>query len=82
MTRVIDPPVHRLENQHHLVLLCNGGGPLEGLRRLGERWEVHAVEVMEPPDFFAVGQFYSDFAQVSDQEVADLPRESDSPQRV
>ena len=53
-----------------------------GFRRLGERWEVHAVEVLEPPDFFAVGQFYSDFAQVSDQEVADLLRESDSPQRV
>ena len=37
---------------------------------------------LETPGFFAVGQFYSDFAQVSDQEVADLLRESDSPQRV
>jgi putative phosphoribosyl transferase len=43
-----------------------------GLRRLGRRWEVHAVEVLEPPDFMAVGQFYSDFSQVSDEEVARL----------
>ena len=43
-----------------------------GLRELGERWEVHAATVVEPPDFLAVGQFYDDFAQVSDEEVARL----------
>jgi putative phosphoribosyl transferase len=43
-----------------------------GFRRLGERWDVHAVEVVEPPDFMAVGQFYDDFAQVGDEEVARL----------
>jgi putative phosphoribosyl transferase len=43
-----------------------------GLRALSERWEAHAAEVVEPPEFFAVGQFYEDFAQVSDEEVASL----------
>jgi len=43
-----------------------------GLRELGERWESHAALVVEPPDFLAVGQFYEDFEQVSDAEVASL----------
>ena len=30
------------------------------------------MAVVEPPDFFAVGQFYEDFGQVSDAEVASL----------
>jgi putative phosphoribosyl transferase len=47
-----------------------------GLRRLGERWDVHAVTVLEPPDFFAVGQFYDDFTQVGDAEVARLLAEA------
>jgi len=34
--------------------------------------EVHAVGVVEPPDFFAVGQFYEDFRQVTDKEAAAL----------
>ena len=45
-----------------------------GLRALGERWEAHAAAVIEPPDFFAVGQFYDDFAQVGDEDVAVLLR--------
>jgi predicted phosphoribosyltransferase len=28
--------------------------------------------VVEPPEFFAVGQFYRDFSQVDDDEVAAL----------
>ena len=43
-----------------------------GLRRLGRHWEVHAPEVVEPPDFMAVGRWYEDFDQTSDQEVIDL----------
>lgn len=43
-----------------------------GLRRLGRRWEAHAAEVLEPPDFVAVGQFYADFSQVSDEQVTRL----------
>jgi putative phosphoribosyl transferase len=43
-----------------------------GMRRLAERWEACAVEVREPPEFFAVGQFFDDFAQVDDAQVARL----------
>jgi predicted phosphoribosyltransferase len=43
-----------------------------GLREVAERWEVCAVEVVEPPEFVAVGQFYDDFSQVEDSEVARL----------
>jgi putative phosphoribosyl transferase len=43
-----------------------------GLRTLGHHWEAHAVLVVEPPDFLAVGQFYENFEQVSDEEVARL----------
>jgi predicted phosphoribosyltransferase len=43
-----------------------------GLRELGGRWEAEAALVVEPPDFLAVGQFYEDFDQVSDAEVAAL----------
>jgi putative phosphoribosyl transferase len=45
-----------------------------GLRELAEDWDVHASLVVEPPDFFAVGQFYDDFAQVEDADVAALLR--------
>jgi predicted phosphoribosyltransferase len=41
-------------------------------RALSERWEAHALAVVEPPAFFAVGQFYLDFRQVDDAEVARL----------
>jgi predicted phosphoribosyltransferase len=43
-----------------------------GLRELTGRWEAYAPLVVEPPTFFAVGQFYDDFAQVEDSEVAAL----------
>jgi putative phosphoribosyl transferase len=43
-----------------------------GLRTLRDRWEAHAVLVVEPPDFLAVGQFYENFEQVSDEVVARL----------
>ena len=41
-------------------------------RELGARAEAHSVHVIEPPEFFAVGQFYEDFTQVEDEEVAAL----------
>lgn len=47
-----------------------------GFRKLGRQWDVHAVAVLEPPDFFAVGQFYDDFTQVGDEEVARLLAEA------
>lgn len=43
-----------------------------GYRALAAEWEACAVAVVEPPDFLAVGQFYDDFGQVSDAEVASL----------
>jgi predicted phosphoribosyltransferase len=43
-----------------------------GLRALARRWDVHAALVVEPPRFHAVGQFYDDFGQVDDEEVAAL----------
>lgn len=45
-----------------------------GMRALAERCEVYAVLVVEPPEFFAVGQFYVHFEQVSDEEVGELLR--------
>ena len=43
-----------------------------GFRELAATWEAHAVGVVEPPAFYAVGQFYDDFRQVSDAEVIAL----------
>jgi len=43
-----------------------------GYRALAEKWEECAVAVVEPPDFLAVGQFYDDFGQITDAEVASL----------
>ena len=48
-----------------------------GMRALGERFETYAELVVEPPEFFAVGQFYVDFEQVSDEAVAELLRGGD-----
>ena len=43
-----------------------------GFRGLTEGCEGHAAWVVEPPEFFAVGQFYDDFGQVADEEVTAL----------
>jgi putative phosphoribosyl transferase len=53
-----------------------------GMRGLADRCEAHAVLVVEPPEFFAVGQFYVDFSQVSDEEVAALLRAREGPTNV
>lgn len=47
-----------------------------GLRELAGECEAHAVAVVEPPEFLAVGQFYDDFSQVDDAAVAALLRRS------
>jgi putative phosphoribosyl transferase len=41
-------------------------------RALAQRCDAHAPVIVEPPEFLAVGQFYDDFAQVSDAEVTAL----------
>jgi putative phosphoribosyl transferase len=43
-----------------------------GFRELAAIAEAHAPLVIEPPEFFAVGQFYRDFRQVDDEQVAEL----------
>jgi putative phosphoribosyl transferase len=45
-----------------------------GLRDRAREAEAYAVAVVEPPEFLAVGQFYEDFSQVDDAEVAALLR--------
>jgi putative phosphoribosyl transferase len=45
-----------------------------GLRELATESEAYAVKVVEPPEFLAVGQFYDDFSQVEDADVAALLR--------
>lgn len=53
-----------------VVAVPVASGP--AFRALSEDVEVHAIEIVEPPEFFAVGQFYEDFGQVSTAEVAAL----------
>lgn len=43
-----------------------------GLRDLAGRWECRAALTVEPTAFLALGQFYDDFSQVPDAEVARL----------
>jgi len=62
--------VERHEAQRTIMAVPVASGP--GLRDLSGRWEAHAPLVVEPPAFFAVGQFYEDFSQVEDAEVAGL----------
>lgn len=53
------------------VVLAVPVGPREGLRRLAE--DADEVVVLETPEpFFAVGQWYRDFPQTSDDEVVSL----------
>lgn len=50
-----------------------------GFRTLAEGCEGHAELVVEPPEFLAVGQFYDDFAQVSDEAVTSLLEGGEAP---
>jgi putative phosphoribosyl transferase len=53
------------------VILAVPVAPPDGIRRLGQdAHEVYALATPEP--FYAVGQWYAQFPQVSDQEVIDL----------
>jgi putative phosphoribosyl transferase len=47
-----------------------------GFRELAAECEAYAVALVEPPEFLAVGQFYDDFSQVEDADVAALLRRS------
>jgi putative phosphoribosyl transferase len=62
--------VERQGAERVIMAVPVASGP--GLRELSRRWEAVAPLVVEPPAFFAVGQFYDDFSQVEDSEVARL----------
>lgn len=50
-----------------------------GFRELAAECEAYAVDLVEPPEFLAVGQFYDDFSQVDDADVAALLRRPTPP---
>jgi predicted phosphoribosyltransferase len=50
-----------------------------GFRALAAGCEAHSPLVVEPPDFFAVGQFYEDFEQVEDADVVRLLEAASAP---
>lgn len=50
-----------------------------GFRELAAACEAYAVDLVEPPEFLAVGQFYDDFSQVDDADVAALLRRPTPP---
>jgi predicted phosphoribosyltransferase len=64
--------VRRRDAARLVMAVPVASGP--GFRELAATCEAHAVLVAEPPEFFAVGQFYRDFGQVNDEEVAEFLR--------
>jgi putative phosphoribosyl transferase len=63
--------VRRRRAAHVAVAVPVAAGP--ALRALEEaEIEVHHTGVVEPPEFVAVGQFYEDFQQVTDEQAAAL----------
>jgi putative phosphoribosyl transferase len=53
------------------VILAVPVAPSEGVRRLSEEAD-EVLALATPSPFYAVGQWYDDFPQVSDQEVVDM----------
>jgi putative phosphoribosyl transferase len=61
--------VRRRGAAHVAVAVPVAAAPaFEALQKAGV--EAHAAGVVDPPEFLAVGQFYDDFRQVSDEEAA------------
>jgi predicted phosphoribosyltransferase len=65
--------VVRKQQPHELIVAAPVASPdrLDGIRR----WCDEIVCVLLPEMFWAIGQFYEDFAQVSDEEVVHLLRQ-------
>lgn len=59
-----------------------GAGMRAGQRPATARGADAVVCLLAPPDFAAVGVYYVDFAQTSDEEVLDLVRRPRDPQEV
>jgi predicted phosphoribosyltransferase len=62
--------VRRLGAAKVAIAVPVASGP--AFRALAEGCEAHALALVEPPDFLAVGQFYDDFEQVPDDRVVQL----------
>lgn len=64
--------LHGLRQRQPLKLVC--AVPVASVEALEKIWPMadEVVCLMTPPDFQAVGQFYRDFPQVSDEAVIDL----------
>jgi predicted phosphoribosyltransferase len=63
--------VRRRQAAHVAVAVPVAAGP--ALRALEEAGvQVHLIGAVEPPEFVAVGQFYEDFEQVTDEQAAAL----------
>ena len=61
--------LHALRNQKPAELVCAiPVAPPETLRKLQDKAD-RIVCLSSPSDFYAVGQFYTDFPQVTDEEV-------------
>jgi len=63
------------------VVVAAPVAPTEALERLRSEAD-EVVCVLEPPDFFAIGEFYEDFAQVSDERAIALLRPEPSSRRT
>lgn len=57
------------------LILAVPVAPRDTLKRLEEEVD-QLVALLVPVDFYAVGQFYRDFSQISDQEVLELLRQN------
>lgn len=64
----------RFENPARLILALPVG-PEDSIRELADEAD-ETICLRVPPDFIAVGQFYRNFEQVSDQEMLDILKEA------
>ena len=64
----------RFENPARLILALPVG-PEDSIRELADEAD-ETICLRVPPDFIAVGQFYRNFGQVSDQEMLDILKEA------
>jgi predicted phosphoribosyltransferase len=71
--------LHALRNKKPAELICAVPvAPPETLRKLEGKAD-HIVCLSSPINFYAVGQFYADFPQVTDEEVIASLAESNRP---
>jgi predicted phosphoribosyltransferase len=66
----------RLQNPHEIVVAV----PVVSPERMPEirRWCDDLIYLLAPEEFWAIGQFYDDFSQISDEEVVALLEKANS----